>query len=753
MDLYEQAIRSARDNGFVHKEAIANERAAGFYAQLGFEKVARVYFQDARYAYARWGADAKVRQLDQSYPRLKDELPAVRSTDTIGTPVEQLDLATVINVSQVVSGEIVLKKLIDTLMRTALKQAGAERGLLILPRGSAQRVEAEAAIVGDTMTMRLDDQAVRETMLPESVLHHVARTREIVILGDAAGQSAFAEDPYIRSRQARSILCLPLINQGKLNGVLYLENNLASSVFAPARVAVLKLLASQAAVSLENSRLYRDLADREAEIRRLVDANIIGVIFWDLEGRIIEANDAFLRIVGYDRQDVSDRLRWTDLTPPEWRDLDERLVREIKTVGSLQPFEKEYFRKDGSRVPVLIGAAGFEEGENRGVAFVLDLTERKRAEAALRRSEAYLTEGQRLSHSGSFGWNVSRGDIFWSAESFNIFGYDQAPSANIDMVLQRVHPEDLALVQRVIAQASSSGRDFDFEHRLLMPDGTVKYVHAVGHAVRDQADELEFIGSVMDVTAAKRAGEELHKAQANLAHAARVMTLGELAASIAHEINQPLAAIATSSNACLRWLARTPPDLDAASRAAVRIAQDAHRAGDVIRGLRALAKKSGPQLMPFDIAGAIQEVLALTRSDLHRHGVELHMNLSAQLPPVIGDCVQLQQVLLNLIMNAIQAMATVADRRRELTISVSPAAPERIQVTVEDNGPGLDPAFVQRIFDPFFTTKSGGLGLGLSISRSIIEAHGGQLWATPRAPHGTAFHFTIPVTSDAPLLA
>jgi C4-dicarboxylate-specific signal transduction histidine kinase len=314
-----------------------------------------------------------------------------------------------------------------------------------------------------------------------------------------------------------------------------------------------------------------------------------------------------------------------------------------------------------------------------------------------------------------------------------------------------VHPEDLALAQRVIAEASSSGRDFDFEHRLLMPDGTIKYLHMVGHAVRDQADELEFIGSVIDVTAAKHAEQELHKAQADLAHAARVMTLGELAASIAHEINQPLAAIATSGNACLRWLDRTPPDLDAARRAAVRIAQDAHRAGDVIRGLRALARKSGPQLMPFGIEDAIEEVLALTRTDLHRHGVELHTNLSARLPPVIGDRAQLQQVLLNLVMNGIQAMATVSDRR-ELTISIFPAAPERVEVTVEDTGPGLDPALVQCIFDPFFTTKPGGLGLGLSISRSIIEAHGGQLWASLRAPHGTAFHFTVPVADEAPLL-
>ena len=218
-------------------------------------------------------------------------------------------------------------------------------------------------------------------MLPESVLHYVLRTRESVILDDAAAQNPFAADPYIRQRQARSVLCLPLINQAKLIGVLYLENNLAPRVFAPARIAVLKLLASQAAISLENTRLYRDLAEREAKIRRLVDANIIGIFIWDLDGRIIEANDAFLRMVGYDREDlVAGRLRWTDLTPPEWRERDEqRRSPELKTTGTVQPFEKEYFRKDGSRVPVLVGAASFEESGDQGVAFVLDLTERKRA--------------------------------------------------------------------------------------------------------------------------------------------------------------------------------------------------------------------------------------------------------------------------------------------------------------------------------------------------------------------------------------
>ena len=395
MDLYEQAIRSAHANGFVHHEALANELAARFYAARGFDRFAQVCVQDARYGYVRWGATGKVRQLDQLHPRLREAEPVSRPTGTIGAPVEHLDLATVLNVSQAVSSEIVLERLLDTLMRTAIEQAGAQRGLLLTPRGTEQRIAAEVTTRGDTVSVHLSDTSVTAAVLPESILHYVVRTREAVILDDAAAENPFAADAYLHQHQARSILCLPLINQSKLIGVLYLENNLAPHVFTPARIAVLKLLASQAAISLENTRLYRDVVEREAKIRRLVDANIIGIFLWEFEGQIIEANDAFLRIVGHDREDlVAGRLRWTDLTPPEWRKRHEQVwTPEIRMTGTLQPYEKEYFRRDGSRVPVLVGAASFDESGNQGVSFVLDLTERKRAEAEARRERAALSRG------------------------------------------------------------------------------------------------------------------------------------------------------------------------------------------------------------------------------------------------------------------------------------------------------------------------------------------------------------------------
>jgi GAF domain-containing protein len=283
--LYEKAIRSAHANGFVQNEAIANEVASRFYAAREFETIARAYLQDAKRCYLRWGADGKVRQLEDLYPYLREDEPVPGPTKTIGAPVEHLDLATVIKVSQVISSEIVLEKLIDALMRTALQQAGADRGALLLLEMDALRIAAEATTDGSEMVVSLDNQPAANVDLPHSVLQYVQRTLENVILDDAIVQNPYTTDSYICQCHPRSVLCLPLLNQGKLIGILYLENKLAPGVFVPARIAVLKLLASQAAISLENSRLYRDLAEREARIRRLVEGDIIGVLIWDHEGR------------------------------------------------------------------------------------------------------------------------------------------------------------------------------------------------------------------------------------------------------------------------------------------------------------------------------------------------------------------------------------------------------------------------------------------------------------------------------------
>jgi PAS domain S-box-containing protein len=502
--LFELAIHSANANGFIHHEALANELAARFYAARGLAKIAHAYLRDARYGYLRWGADGKVRQLDMLYPQLTDEEPLFGPTTTIGTPVEQLDLATVIKVSQAVSSEMAQEKLIDTLMRTAIEHAGAERGVLMLSRGDEQRIDAEAITNGDTIIV-LRRQAVVGSV-PDSIVQYVARTRENIILNDASAQNPFSADAYIRDSRVRSILCLPLIHQGKLIGVLYLENNLAANVFTPSRIAALKVLASQAAISLENTRLYRDLEEREAKIRRLVDANILGIFFCrssEFNTEITDANDAFLNMVQYDREDLaSGRLRWTDLTPPEWRDRDKLAEAELLAKGSVQPFEKEYFRKDGSRVPVLAGGALVKEGGNEAVAFALDLSERKRAEEALRRSEAYLAEAQRLTHTGTSAYFPSALGSYWSLECYRIFGFDPGREmADRSAALERVHADDRERFVKTYEEAIRMKKDWDCSYRIVLPDGTKKHIHTVGYPVFDEAGELlEMFDTSVDVT-------------------------------------------------------------------------------------------------------------------------------------------------------------------------------------------------------------------------------------------------------------
>jgi PAS domain S-box-containing protein len=283
--------------------------------------------------------------------------------------------------------EMVKEKLIDTLLRAALEETGAQRGTLILSRSGEHRVAAEALRRSKRIVVRFRDQVANESLLPASVLHYVLGTRESVVIDDAPTRARFAADRYVHQRNAHSILCLPLLNQGKLNratllGVLLLESDSASGVFTPTRIRTLKLVASLAASALENSRLYGDLREREAKVRRLVDANIIGIYIVDIRGPILESNDAYLRMLGYRRADlVSGRLRWTDLTPPEWRAADKQRVERVERIGRVQPFEKEFFRKDGTRVPVLMGVARFKEPRTQAVVFALDISKQKQADA------------------------------------------------------------------------------------------------------------------------------------------------------------------------------------------------------------------------------------------------------------------------------------------------------------------------------------------------------------------------------------
>ena len=445
--LYEQAIASAQANGFIQAEALSLERAAKFYAARGFGKIARLYLQDASYAYRRWGATGKVRQLDELYPTFRPEDPAPAPTGTIGAPLAHLDLATVIKASQALSGEIVLDRLMETLMTIALEHAGAERGLLLLLREGVPQIEAEAKTVHSAVEVSLEQRPASASALPETVLHTVIRTHQNVILNNATTEYPFAADTYIRHAQARSILCLPLLKQSRLVGALYLENRLTSHLFTPARIALLELLASQAAISLENARLYADLQSGEERWRNLFESVPVGVSLTGPDGLYVAANPAFQRMTGYSEAELR------RLSPPAIAHEDDRAGTAARlaarAAGTYYPqhVEKRIRRKDGSVIwvdasafvaPIMAGAPHFA-----GAA--IDITDRKRAEEELRRSEASLAQAQQISRTGSWRWHVATGAVTWSAEHFHIFGLDPATTRpSYEAFLSRSLPEDRA---------------------------------------------------------------------------------------------------------------------------------------------------------------------------------------------------------------------------------------------------------------------------------------------------------------------
>jgi len=432
---------------------------------------------------------------------------------------------------------------------------------------------------------------------------------------------------------------LDLIRNLKSRGIaVILISHRLSDVFAVCdRIVVLRqgavtaddpTAATSMNADLENTRLYADLKEREARIRRLVDANIMGVFIWNFEGVVLEANEAFLQMVGYRREDLRrSRVRWTDLTPPEWRERDEQALEALKTTGTVQPFEKEFFKKDGTRVPVLVGSAIFDGSEDQGVAFVLDLTDRKRAEESARESEKRYRE-----------------------------------------------------------------------------------------------------------------------VQLELAHASRVAIMGQLTVSIAHEVNQPIAGVIINAATAQRRLAHQPPNVAGARQAIDRLVKDGSRAADIIGRIRELVRKAPAQTEELDINEAILEVIGLTRNEILKNGIRLRTQLAEGLPAIPGDRVQLQQVMLNLIINAVEAMSQMKEGRRELLISTGIEA-DHVVVAVKDSGPGFSESAIEQVFDAFYTTKSSGLGMGLSICRSIIEAHGGRLWAAANMPSGAAFQFTLPIAA------
>ena len=371
--------------------------------------------------------------------------------------------------------------------------------------------------------------------------------------------------------------------------------------------------------------------------------------------------------------------------------------------------------------------------------------ERAQDEASLKRSEAFLAQGQHLSSTGSFAWRVATGEVTFSEQLSRIFEFDRGDRVTLAQVASRLHPEDLPLFMGQVEVARLTGQNIDNELRLRMPDNSVKYVRTIAHASRDENEHVEYIGAVQDVTARRISEQALERARSELAHVARVTTIGALTASIAHEVNQPLSGIITNASTCLRMLAADPPDIEGARETARRTIRDGNRAAEVITRLRALFTKKDFTMEPVDVNEAIREVIALSASELQRNRVVLHQDFADDLPVLFADRVQLQQVILNLLLNAAEAMNGIDDRQRRLVISTKRDESDHVSVAVRDVGVGLERHTVDRMFDAFYTTKKGGMGIGLSVSRSIVERHQGRLWAEPNDGPGTTFSLSIPL--------
>lgn len=608
---FERAAQLARQHRLIHEEALAHELSARFYAARGVASVARAKFSMARACYLKWGAIGKVHALDAQLDGIEEFLPP------LGDALDRLDIKAVVSALQAVSASFDLQQLIQALMTTALQHAAAEHGLLVLLAGEP-RIRGRASFQGTTIHVALEDAPLAPDSAPESIVRYVLRSGESISTDDGEVPALFRADSYFKRRKVRSVLCMPILSRREVVGALYLENTLSRQRHTPRGLAVLQLIASQAATSLENARLY----------------------------------------------------------------------------------------------------AGIHEAQQR------------------------MVRAERVSRTGSFSWRPQTQELFLSEELCNIYGIDGVPS--LALLRERVHPDDRELFD-AMASDTASYEGQTVEHRLVLPDGTLKHIAIIA----SRWETHEYAGTVRDVTETKLTEDALQRTQAALTDMTRLGSMAEMAAAIAHEVNQPITGIVVNAGTCLRLLSDERLDLSGARNVTHRIQRDADRAAAVVRHLRALFSRSEGVRDAVDLNDAIAEVVTLSRSRIRAARATLALELHAELPAALGDRVQLQQVVMNLLSNALDAMSG-EPMPRLLTIRTFLVQPGRLRCEFEDNGPGISEVDQARIFEPFFTTKRHGMGIGLSICSNILRSHGGELAVAGNGSRaGTTFYFVLPCGNAA----
>ncbi|MEK6296418.1 MAG: GAF domain-containing protein, partial [Paraburkholderia tropica] len=666
--------------------------------------LAQACLRSARDAYARWGADAKVRNLEQAFQHLREPAVSVRGAVAQIAPLGTVDVAAMVQLSQAVSSEIDLDKLVQAFMRIAVRHSGAQRALLILWSGESFRIAAEAGFDKSGITVRANDLGLCESVLPLTVVRHVMRVRENVVIEDGAEPNDFRDDRYLIAGRCRSLLCLPLLRHGELVGVLYMENGITPYVFDVARVNLMNMLASQAAISIENARLYsalkRENIERrhtEERLRRseafLEEGQRIsktgtwiwnattGEMLWSREnyelwGVEVACASPTLEMC-LERVQIEDRLRFKEvfanaICEDGMHSFEFSTVQGNGAVRRLQVIFRPWSSREGGEGAVANDTVAAAQTQGNGeiaareyIGSTTDVTERRASEDALRRSEMYLSEAQRLSNIGSVGWNVESRDMTCSAQTWRILEVSEPRQPHMDFMLERIHPDDVEQVRRALREAEARASIVEIEYRVCVARGAIKYLRMVARPVGNaQSKAVEYVGALADMTEIHQAQNALLRAQAELTHVTRVSTLGELTASIAHDLKQPLMAIITHGEAGMRWLNRAVPSLDEARTNLARIVSDADRASEVINRLRALARKERSNRAAIDMTQTVAEVVALVRQELEKNDIRLRVVTGGELPRVAADKIQIQQILMNLVFNGMHSILRSAGGAR-----------------------------------------------------------------------------------------